>query len=259
MATLEDVGGLEVERSDEGWALVAFNRPDRLNTLSVRLRQTLDAVIDRLEADPGVHVLILTGRGRAFSAGLDLDDWGGDAGAAAGAYRWDPVAALSRFSGPVVAAVNGLALTGGLEIVLACDVVLAAETARFADTHVQVGLLPGWGGSVRLIDRVGLHRAKELALTGRFFSAEEAERWGVVNGVVPDGGLLGAARDLARQMLRNPPDGLVAYKRLLNGLAGLSVNDGLVHERARSVAHNTPVDKATLLARLDRLRATRQP
>mgnify|MGYP003349207266 FL=1 len=155
---------------------------------------------------PSVHVLILTAHGKAFTAGLDLNDWEAGEAPAAEAYRWDPVASLQRFSGPVIAAVNGPAITGGLELVLACDVILASDLARFADTHVRVGLLPGWGGSVRLIERIGLMRAKELALTGRFFSAEEAQRWGLVSEVVPHADLLSRARALAAQMLRARPE-----------------------------------------------------
>lgn len=252
--TSTPVDGIEVERSPEGWAIVAFNRPDHLNTLSMALRQNLERAVTELEADPHIHVLILTGRGRAFSAGLDLDEWATSEEPAAGAYRWDPVAALSRFSGPVIAAVNGLAVTGGLEITLACDVVLAARAARFADTHVRVGLLPGWGGSVRLINRVGVHRAKEMALTGRFVSADEAERWGIVNKVVESDALLAAACDLARHMLSAPAEGVAAYKRLLNDLEGMPVAQGLAHERACSVALNTPVSHAALITRLDGLR-----
>jgi enoyl-CoA hydratase len=122
------------------------------------------------------------------------------------------VAALAHFSGPVIGAINGLAITGGVEIALACDLLIASSDARFADTHVKVGLLPGWGGSVRMQQRIGPHRAKELALTGRFFSADEALAWGFVNRVVAAAELRAEAQALARQMLANDRAGLIATR-----------------------------------------------
>ena len=239
-----------VERFAEGFATLVFNRPEKLNTLSIRLRQELEAAIDRLEADPLVRVLILSGAGRAFSAGLDLDEWSGPGSVAAAAYELDAVRILSRFSGPVIGAINGFAITGGLEIALACDVLVASSAARFADTHVRVGLLPGWGGSVRMVQRVGLHRAKELALTGRFFSAAEAASWGLVNQVVAPDELLPLAKEMARQMLLGVPETLVAYKQLLDAEAGTTFEQALRIERAASIANNTPVEQV----RIDALR-----
>lgn len=243
-----------VERSQEGFATLVLSRPDKLNTLSIRLRQELAAAIDALEADPAVRVLILTGAGRAFTAGLDLDEWAVPGVVAAGAYEHDAVAALQRFSGPVIGAINGLAITGGLEIALACDVLIASSVARFADTHVKVGLLPGWGGSVRLARRIGLHRAKELALTGRFLDAEEAMAWGLVNRVVSPEQLWPEAEAMARQMLAGVPEALVAYKRLLDDEADVTLGEGLRLERAASLANNKPVSRAEIDARLARLR-----
>jgi enoyl-CoA hydratase len=243
-----------VECSPEGFATLTLNRPDKLNTLSIRMRREMDVAIRRLESDPEVRVLILTGAGRAFTAGLDLDEWASPGVVSAGAYEFDAVESLGRFSGPVIGAINGLAITGGLEISLACDVLLASKLARFADTHVHVGLLPGWGGSVRMARRVGLHRAKELALTGRFFSAEEAAAWGLVNHVVEPQELLPQAQEMARQMLRGVPEALVAYKRLLDVEAGTTLADALRIERAASLANNTPVGRAEIDARLLRLR-----
>jgi enoyl-CoA hydratase len=243
---------LRVERSDEGFATVAFNRPEKLNTLSMALRRELQQVVAEFEADPTIRVLILTGTGRAFTAGLDLDEW--SAAPAAAAWELNAVAALQQFSGPVIAAINGLAITGGVEIALACDLLIAASDARFADTHAKVGLLPGWGGSVRLQQRLGPHRAKELALTGRFFSADEALAWGFVNRVVPPERLLPEAEALAREMLANVPEGVVAYKRLLDAEAGLSFADALRLESETAQAANLAVTREEIDARLARLR-----
>jgi enoyl-CoA hydratase len=245
---------LRITRSKQGWATLAFNRPDKLNTLSIALRRELDEAVRELEADVEVHVLILTGTGKAFTAGLDLDDWGSTADPAAAAYQWDAVASLRQFSGPIIAAINGLAITGGVEIALACDVVLASDRARFADTHVRVGLLPGWGGSVRMIERVGLHRAKELALTGRFFSAQEGADWGFVNYVVAHEDLLTRAEALAAEMLQARPADLRTYKQLLDAEAQLGFGDALRYERERSQAVNSPVTLEELQARLKKFK-----
>jgi enoyl-CoA hydratase len=251
MAVFEDI---IVERNAAGFATLALNRPDKLNTLSMRMRQEISTAVDALEADPAIRVLILTGTGRAFTAGLDLDEWLPGEQAAAGAYEHDPVAVLQRFSGPVIGAINGLAITGGLEISLACDILIASTDARFADTHVKVGLLPGWGGSVRLARLIGLNRTKELALTGRFLGAEEALAWGLVNHVVAADQLRAKAEELARQMLANVPGTLLAYKRLLDDEAALSFAEALQLERATSVANNQGVGREALLNRLDGLR-----
>ena len=192
--------------------------------------------------------------GRAFTVGLDLDEWAIPGVTAAAAYEHDAVATLLRFTGPVIGAINGLAITGGVEIALACDVLIASSAARFADTHVRVGLLPGWGGSDRMIQRIGLHRAKELALTGRFLGADEALAWGFVNRVVAPEQLRPEAEALARQMLAGVPEALVAYKRLLDAEAGTTLIEALRIERAASLANNLPVGRAEIDARLAKLR-----
>jgi enoyl-CoA hydratase len=243
---------LLVERHADGFATIVFNRPAKLNTLSIALRRELAQAVDELEADPATRVLILTGAGRAFTAGLDLDEW--SAAPAAGAWEHDAVAALRRFSGPLIGAINGLAITGGVEIALACDLLVAASDARFADTHVKVGLLPGWGGSVRLLQRLGPHRAKELALTGRFLSADEALAGGLVNRVVPPEQLRAEAEALARQMLANVPEGIVAYKQLLDAQAALPFDAALRHEREVARAANSGVTREEIDRRLARLR-----
>jgi enoyl-CoA hydratase len=243
---------LLVERHVDGFATITLNRPEKLNTLSIRMRQELGAAIDELEANPAVRVLILTGAGRAFTAGLDLDEW--SAAPAAGAWEHNAVAAIERFSGPVIGAINGLAITGGVEIALACDVLIAASTVRFADTHAKVGLLPGWGGSVRLQQRIGPHRAKELALTGRFFSADEALAWGFVNRVVPPEQLRAEAEAMAREMLGNVPEGVVAYKKLLNDEAMLPLAEAFELESRTARAANLGVTREEIARRLASLR-----
>lgn len=244
-----------VERAPEGFATLAFNRPDKLNVLSIRVREEMADAIAALAADPEVRVLILTGTGRAFTVGLDLDEWAAPGFVAAGAYVHDAVAALQRFPGPVIGAINGLAITGGLEIALACDVLIASTEARFADTHAKVGLLPGWGGSVRMARRIGLHRAKELALTGRFLDADEALAWGFVNRVVAPGMLRAEAEAMARQMLACVPETLVSYKQLLDAGSLVSFEEALRLERAASMSANVSVSQAEILKRLAQRRS----
>ena len=165
---------LLVDKAD-GLAVVTLNRPQRLNALSLELRHALFDTFVALEADPAMRVVILTGAGRAFSAGLDLEELGNGVAIHGRREPWaDTAAAIHNFSGPVIGAINGVAVTGGLELALACDMLIASNQARFADTHGRVGLLAGWGLSQRLSRAIGLARAKELSLTGNFLDAATA-------------------------------------------------------------------------------------
>lgn len=250
MSTSRAYRTLDLRLDPAGFATLVLDRPERFNALSSELRGEMADAIARLEADPAVRVLILTGAGRAFTVGMDLDEWRQSDRLAAGAYEQDPVQAILSFTGPVIGAINGLAVTGGLEIALACDLLLASTEARFADTHAQVGLLPGWGGSVRLVRRIGLARAKELALSGRFMDAHEARDWGLVNHVVAPDELLPRAERLARDMLAAHPDTLRAYKRLLDQESAMGFEQALAHERHTSIANNSAVRSEDIDARV---------
>ena len=144
-------------------------------------------------------VAILTGAGPAFCAGLDLRELSGEAGGRglAGTADLDVVGALTSCGKPLIGAINGVAVTGGFELALACDVLVASRAARFADTHARVGILPGWGLSQKLPRALGVYRAKALSLTGNYLDAETAERWGLVSHVVEPEALLPTARRLA--------------------------------------------------------------
>jgi enoyl-CoA hydratase len=158
---------LKIEHA-AGYAILTLNRPEAMNALSRELLAELRSAVAELEQDPEVRVLILTGAGRAFCAGLDLKEISTIGLPAFGENNeFDPVRALARFCGPVIAAVNGVAITGGFELALQCDVILAAQSARFADTHARVGVVPGWGLSQKLSRLIGIYRAKEISLTGR--------------------------------------------------------------------------------------------
>jgi len=246
-----------LERHPAGYAVLTLNRPEKLNALSMELRGELVAAIEELRRDPAVRVLILTGAGRAFCAGLDLNELSKAESNSARAFDLDAVAALLKFEGPVIGAINGVAATGGFEIAMACDILLASTEAQFADTHAKVGLLPGWGLSVRLPRRIGLHRAKELAFTARFVSAAEAAEWGLVNRVVPPEELLSQARAMAEQMLAVVPEILVKYKKLLDSGFGKPAGEALVSERAAATETNATVDRAAIPGRWARGRGNR--
>ncbi|WP_157667735.1 enoyl-CoA hydratase [Comamonas serinivorans] len=244
-----------VERPEPGLAIVTLNRPQALNALSSALRRQLRRAIDTLNADGQARVLILRGAGRAFCAGLDLKELqqrtqsaaapAADAGGSPAFLGDAPNVAGSivGFDGPLIGLVQGAAITGGFELALLCDVLLAAPDARFADTHGRVGILPGSGMSQRLSRRIGIARAKEVSLTGNFIDALTAERWGLVNRVVPHDELLAQGLQLARDMLELPDAMLRGYRQLIDdGFAG-SQTAGLALEQARARAwHSAHAD-----------------
>jgi enoyl-CoA hydratase len=242
-----------------GYAVVTLNRPAALNALSRALMAQLSDAIDALQADSAVRVLILTGAGKAFCAGLDLKELGSGQAALGGGENGvttrDPVAALARFSGPVIGAINGAAVTGGFELALACDVLLASPQARFADTHARVGIAPGWGLSQRLSRAIGIYRAREISLTGNWVSAEQAAAWGFVNRVVPAEALLDTARLLAADMLSCVPDMLQRYKAIINDGFERPFGEGLALEKSRSREFNAGVGAAAVEARREQVRA----
>lgn len=240
---------LNVEVSD-GIAVVTLNRPEAMNALSKAMRAELHRAIVALDADPEVRVVILTGAGqRAFTAGLDLKELGSDplgmAAANAVEPASNPVKAIELCSKPVIGAINGVAITGGFELALSCDVLIASTNARFADTHARVGIMPGWGLSQKLSRLIGVYRAKELSLSGNFLDARTAEAWGLVNRVVEPDELMHVARKLAADMATIEPAFVANYKRQIDDGFALSFEAGLRLEAERSTAVNrlvTPGD-----------------
>jgi len=226
----------------DGVGIIELARPDKFNCLSIAMHVGLQAAMDRFErADSGVRAVLVRAQGRNFCTGADLDE--------VLSLRIDEQH-VRRFIGPahralrrleasplpVVAACQGLALAGGLELMMACDVAFAARSARFGDQHAQFGLLPGFGGSQRLPRIVSLRRAMDLFVSARWIDAETALQWGLVNQVVEDGELWAAALDYCTALASRSRTGLATMKRLArSGLEG-SLDAGLRMEEEQVIA-----------------------
>jgi enoyl-CoA hydratase len=209
-----------IERRD-GVAIVTLNRPEAMNALSKALRAEIAKTFAELDADDSVRAIVLTGAGKAFTAGLDLKELGAGGNVAEAANpaieaAADCVRAMDDCRKPIVGAINGVAITGGFEVALACDILYASTSARFADTHARVGIMPGWGLSQKLSRLVGIHRAKEISLSGNFVDAETAHAWGLVNRLFEPEKLLPAAIKLAHDIASVPADKAQLYKRLID-------------------------------------------
>lgn len=235
-------------------AIVTLNRPEAMNALSKALRAELAAAMRSVEADDSVRAVVLTGAGdRAFTAGLDLKELGADTsnlGAAnATETKANPVLAIETCTKPVIGAINGVAITGGFEVALACDVLIGSTNARFADTHARVGIMPGWGLSQKLSRTIGIYRARELSLSGNFLDAATAERWGLLNHVVAPEDLLATAVQLAQDMATVEPRMSKAYKQLINAGYASSFGDGMSLEAKISREANAQVEAGDVEAR----------
>ncbi|MGH3563611.1 MAG: enoyl-CoA hydratase [Mycobacterium sp.] len=183
--------------TDDRVRTLTLNRPQVRNALSTELRRRFFAALAGADLDDGVDAVILTGSDPVFCAGLDLKELGSSAALPDISPQWPPM------TKPVIGAVNGAAVTGGLELALCCDILIASERARFADTHARVGLLPTWGLSVRLPQRAGVGLARRMSLTGDYLSAPDALRAGLVTEVVPHDRLLPTARQVAASIVGN--------------------------------------------------------
>ncbi|MDP6978596.1 MAG: enoyl-CoA hydratase [Myxococcota bacterium] len=246
---------LLIERND-GVATVTLNRPDAMNALSRELRGAIADAFSTLEADPDVQVAVLTGAGRAFSAGLDLKELSQPRDEQSPErLDKDPTRAMADFTGPIIGAINGHAITGGFEIALACDVLIASTRAIFADTHIRMGIMPGWGLSQRLSRAVGLGRAKEISLTGNFVTADRAMEIGLVARVVEPEALLEAAQTLAADMASCAPDFLRGYKKLIDDGYGMTFEDAMAHEASRPFAHLTNMSPESIAERRQQVTA----
>lgn len=206
-------------------AIVTLDRPEKLNAITPAMLAALEGIVRRLDDDVAVRVVILTGAGeRAFSVGADIPAWAAlepvdmwRRWVRDGHRVFDAVAGLRQ---PSIAALNGFTFGGGLELALACDLRLAAEAAQFGSPEVKIGTVPGWGGTQRLARLVGAARAKQLVFTGGRIDAATAERWGLVNEVVPAAELVPRARALGEEIAANAPISVQLAKQIIDGGMG---------------------------------------
>jgi enoyl-CoA hydratase/carnithine racemase len=228
----------------DGVAILTLNRPERLNAIDDEMREALPGAVERLAGDPAVRVAVVTGAGRSFSSGGAIEHFEREWNTAEFRRQSRRLSAvfdgLEAMEKPVIGALNGVATGAGLQLALACDLRIAAETARLGYREHQLGLIPGHGGVVRLVKLLGLARAKELYFRGDLVEAPEALRLGLVTRVVPDAALLAEAEAEARRLAARAPAALGLAKRLLNTAADVDLASGLTLESlAQSVALGT--------------------
>ncbi len=221
-----------VDRPEDGVVLVRINRPEARNALNMATRRALAATFEGLHDDPSMRAIVLTGNEQAFAAGADLKEFI-DAGAIEMLQRrseryWSLVA---RTPQPVIAAINGYALGGGLELAMCCDIIIAGESAQLGQPEVRVGIMPGAGGTQRLTRAVGKFHAMRICLTGRPIAATEAYQIGLVSQVVPDADVVDAALKMARDLARLPPLALMQIKEAILAGQDASLEAGLMLER----------------------------
>lgn len=229
---------LLIERA-EGYAVLTLNRPESRNALSPQLLVDLCDAFNTLAQDRECRAVILIGAGSAFCAGLDLKAMAGsDDGLGVYAIHGehDITSAMENFDRPIIVGVNGVAATGGFELALMGDILIASATAKFADTHARVGLAPGWGLSQKLARIIGPSRAREAHFTGNFITAEQAAEWGLVSRMVEPDTLLAECRKVAEDVVSCVPETVKVYKQMVNEGLQMDLGAGLVMER-RVMSH----------------------
>ncbi|MBZ6372733.1 MULTISPECIES: enoyl-CoA hydratase [Microbacterium] len=221
---------LTEQRGRVGW--ITLNRPETLNALNSQVMRDVVAAAEAFDADEGVGAIVVTGSERAFAAGADIKEMADKTGREM--IMGDHFGAWARFADvrtPVIAAVSGYALGGGCELAMMCDIILAADTARFGQPEVNLGVIPGMGGTQRLIRAVGYYKAAELILTGRVMDAAEAERAGLVSRVVPASDLLDDAQRTAETIASKSLPSVFAAKAALDAAMESPLAEGLRFER----------------------------
>ena len=218
---------------DAGIGRITINRPEAMNAITPgMLKELRDAVLEAGK-DSKVRIIVLTGAGKAFSSGVDLKSLGGrklergKVGDILDIPARNLITAIRSVPKVVIALVNGFCFTGAMEIMLACDLVIASEDAKIGDTHAKWGLRPTWGMSARLPRRVGFLKAKELSFTAEAISGKEAERIGLINQAVPAGNLEEALQTMARKIMANSPQSIEAYKMLYNNNETMTLEESL--------------------------------
>jgi enoyl-CoA hydratase/carnithine racemase len=226
---------LIIYEKSEGVATITLNRPEALNAFSKQVVEEVLRALEDVKSDENVHVVVLTGAGeRAFSAGADIKAMAGMTALKARELSLmgeSLCLALENLEKPVVAAINGYALGGGLEVAMACDLRIASENASMGQTEVNIGLIPGWGGTQRLTRLVGMMKAKELVFTGKKFDARTAEQLGIVNMVAPADKFRETVRQFALELASKPPVALKVAKAVINKGANIGLDSALALER----------------------------
>lgn len=212
--------------------LVRFNRPKELNALNAGLMEETLSALEDFDQDPAIGAMVLTGNERAFAAGADIKEMAGasaiDMLTRESIARWDR---LRKIKKPLIAAVSGFCLGGGCEIAMTCDMLVASETARFGQPEINIGVIPGAGGTQRLTRAVGKAVAMEMVLTGRLITADEALRYGLVNRVAPVERYLEEALLLGSEIAARAPIAIRLAKEAVNNAFETSLTDGLADER----------------------------
>ncbi|MBN9562051.1 MAG: enoyl-CoA hydratase/isomerase family protein [Alphaproteobacteria bacterium] len=225
---------------DGSVGIIRLNRPAKFNCLSTAVMSGIAAALDGFEGDSTIRAVLVASEGKHFCTGADLDEVKGLRSDRAALTHFIATghAALCRLEAsalPVVVAVQGLCLAGGLELMLACDVAFAGADARFGDQHAQFGLIPGWGGSQRLTRTVGMRRASDLFFSANWIDAETAKAWGLVNAVTADAAPVQEALAYCRTLAERSRSGLATMKRLARQGADLPLADGLRLEQELAV------------------------
>jgi enoyl-CoA hydratase len=212
----------------DGVRTITIDRPEARNAMTLAMRERVAELFNSASDDDAIDIVVITGADTSFSAGVDLKELRSSTGAP---RRMNPTVAVRACVKPSIAAVNGVCITGGLEIALACDMIVASDQARFGDTHAKAGLMPGWGMSAALPTAVGRRKAVELSLAGEFVDAHEALRIGLVNHVVPHLELLNRVYDLAQSIRAHDQAVVRRQVALYRRTDGLAFEDALALER----------------------------
>ncbi len=212
--------------------IVRLNRPDVLNALSLELMKKLVAQLEAFDDDPNIYAILLSGSEKVFAAGADITDMADastfDMYSRNQFARWERIKKISK---PIVAAISGYALGGGCELVMHCDIIIASETAKFGQPEINIGVMPGAGGTQRLTRAVGKAVAMDVVLSGRFLSAREALSAGLVSRVVPKENFYDEALRIAQELAKKPPLALRLAKESVLKAHEMSLSDGLEYER----------------------------
>jgi len=232
VCTMAAMSDFILTRTEDHVGIATLNRPEVLNALSVELMDQLVAALEKFDSDPNIHVMVITGSEKVFAAGADIGDMA-EASVVEmmernNLARWLRIKTVRK---PIIAAVSGYALGGGCELAMHCDIIIASESAKFGQPEINIGVMPGAGGTQRLTRAIGKFKAMEVILNGRFLSAQEAFEAGLVTRVVAKEQFLAEAMRLAHQIAQRPPIALKLAKEAVLKADEMSLAEGLEYER----------------------------